>query len=413
MSHASERLRILIISNLYPPYYIGGYELGCYDTVEHLRGRGHEVCVLTSAYGVDRPRVEGQVYRQLSTRAGLSYKSLFHLFRSELRDHGHLRRLLRGFRPHIAIVFNLSNICRGILLALQRINIPIIFALSDEWLQVEHREDPWLNLWTRKAAYWPNQVMKGILRELLDRFIPVGIEPVGLRHAYFTSRRLKELYAARGFSVASAEIIHWGVDTQRFRPPDRREQGAVSGLLFAGRIHPEKGLLTAVEALGHLKESGKLGDAVLSVVGPVQDGGYFKRIEQTIDRFHLRRNVRFVGKIPRDLMPGVYREHDIFIFPSIWEEPFSIGLLEAMSSGLCVIGTTTGGSKEILQDHVNALTFPAGDSHGLAYRMEQLLIDPPLRVKLGANARMAVLREFDLQRMVDRIEGYIRGVAGP
>lgn len=403
-------LRILVLSNFYPPFSIGGYELGCHDIVEHLSARGHEVCVLTSSYGVDRPRVEGDVYRQLSIRTGACRRSLLSLLKFELRDQGLLKRLLRELCPDAVVVFNLSNVSHGILLTLQRTGALVVFAFSDQWLQMEYPGDPWLNLWTRKAVHSWKQAIKRPLRRAIDLLTPVGVEPIEVRHAFFTSRRLKELYIARRFPVESAGIIHWGVDTDRFRPRDRLGHSGVPKLLFAGRIHPEKGPLTAIEALGHIKESGELGDALLSIVGPIQDDGYFKRIEDAIGQFRLQKNVRFMGKLPRDSMPDVYREHDIFVFPSVWEEPFSIALLEAMASGLAVVGTTTGGSGEVLEDYVNALTFRAGDSHGMASRMGELLADSSLRMRLSANARRTVLERFDLQKMVDRIEGYIREV---
>jgi glycogen synthase len=43
-------MRVLVLSNFYPPHFIGGYELGCRDVVEGLKARGHDVRVLTSTY---------------------------------------------------------------------------------------------------------------------------------------------------------------------------------------------------------------------------------------------------------------------------------------------------------------------------------------------------------------------------
>ena len=60
-------MRILIVSNLYPPHHIGGYELGCRDVVEGLKARGHEVKVLTSTYGVGKRKCDGDVHRWLET----------------------------------------------------------------------------------------------------------------------------------------------------------------------------------------------------------------------------------------------------------------------------------------------------------------------------------------------------------
>ena len=62
----------------------------------------------------------------------------------------------------------------------------------------------------------------------------------------------------------------------------------------------------------------------------------------------------------------VYRQHDALLFTSEWEEPFALTPLEAMACGLPVIGTTTGGSKELFRCGSNALTYTAGNHHELA-----------------------------------------------
>ena len=63
-------MRILVVSNLYPPHHIGGYELCCKEAVDGLRKRGHEVWVLTSDYGVRAPEKERDIYRALAIDLG-------------------------------------------------------------------------------------------------------------------------------------------------------------------------------------------------------------------------------------------------------------------------------------------------------------------------------------------------------
>jgi glycogen synthase len=58
-------MNILVISNLYPPHYIGGYELACRDAVEQLRERGHQVRVRTSTYGSAYSASDGETLRML------------------------------------------------------------------------------------------------------------------------------------------------------------------------------------------------------------------------------------------------------------------------------------------------------------------------------------------------------------
>ena len=71
----------------------------------------------------------------------------------------------------------------------------------------------------------------------------------------------------------------------------------------------------------------------------------------------LDSKIRFVGQVDRYEMPSVMIEHDVLVFPSVWEEPLARVVQEAMASGLVVIGTVTGGTAEILRDGVTGLTF--------------------------------------------------------
>ena len=80
-------------------------------------------------------------------------------------------------------------------------------------------------------------------------------------------------------------------------------------------------------------------------------------------------------------MPEIYRQHDLLLFPSEWEEPFALTPIEAMACGLPVIGTTTGGSAELFRDRENALTFSAGKPEELAERIWEFASDHRLRAR--------------------------------
>jgi glycosyltransferase involved in cell wall biosynthesis len=80
---------------------------------------------------------------------------------------------------------------------------------------------------------------------------------------------------------------------------------------------------------------------------------------------------------------------------------------EAMASGLVVVGTTTGGTQEILRDGQTGLTFAPGDANGLADQVVRLVSDPELRRRLVQAGRQTVLEKFTLDRMVLEIDAYL------
>src|SRR5208283_467080 len=103
-------MRILVISNFYPPYYIGGYELGCRDAVDSLKARGHEVTVLTSYYGLDEPELENGIYRWLVNDFGWKnqnvLKNILLLLKKEIVNQSSLKHLLKKYHPDVVYIWN-------------------------------------------------------------------------------------------------------------------------------------------------------------------------------------------------------------------------------------------------------------------------------------------------------------------
>jgi len=78
--------------------------------------------------------------------------------------------------------------------------------------------------------------------------------------------------------------------------------------------------------------------------------------------------------------------------------------------GLVVVGTTRGGSGELLLHEKTGLAFEAGNSRSLATQLERLLVEPDLAARLAAAGRRTVCESFNIDLTVERIEQYLRGV---
>ena len=122
----------------------------------------------------------------------------------------------------------------------------------------------------------------------------------------------------------------------------------------------------------------------------------------------MKTDVTFTGPLPREDLARLYQEHDILIFPPVWEEPFGITLLEAMASGLAVVATGTGGSIEILQDEENCLLFTKADGADCARQIRRLLQETGLLERIRAYGRATVEQRFNFGKTIDRIEQSLR-----
>src|ERR1700719_3334157 len=149
----SRVMRILVISNLYPPHHIGGYELCCKEAVEGLRKRGHEVCVLTSDYGVEKPEEDGQTCRWLAIDlspggkhfggkpAGLLARTIG-LSRKEIHNLRAFRRAVKAFRPDVVYLWNLTHISVSVGMQATSMGLPTCYYIGDLWLS-RWRSDSW------------------------------------------------------------------------------------------------------------------------------------------------------------------------------------------------------------------------------------------------------------------------------
>jgi glycosyltransferase involved in cell wall biosynthesis len=127
----------------------------------------------------------------------------------------------------------------------------------------------------------------------------------------------------------------------------------------------------------------------------------------------LGQRVRFEGMVANDAITALYAHAGLFVFPSIWQEPFGLPLIEAMAAGLPVIATVSGAFPEIVQHGVTGLLVERGNPETLAKAIDRLLVDPSLRLRMGTAGRARIAELFTWDRSVARlVELYERCLGG-
>jgi glycosyltransferase involved in cell wall biosynthesis len=392
-------VRILVVSNLYPPHVLGGYEILCAQVVDRLRARGHEVRVLTSAHG--EPLEEAGIERALVLETPFdrpARRSRRRRLEVPRTNAAVAREAIRRLDPDRVFVWSQLRLSIGAAAAAEASRRPVAYALNDEHLAGYAPVPPGLR--PRRLAGW-----------LLDRVVLRGLTlaSLRLRHAACISAALKRNLVARGVPVETARVIHQGIPIESF--PPRLDRGPSRGplrLLYAGQLHDYKGVHTLLEATALV--AGRRGrDAVTVTIAGDGPSAYVERLRRLAARSGVPSD--FLGRRPHLELPALYRGHDAFVFPSTWEEPFGLTHLEAMASGTPVISTTRGGPGEFLEHGDNALVFDAGDAGDLASRIEALVDQPDLRARLGLAGRETVERRFSLDRYVADLERFLEEAA--
>ncbi len=408
-------MRILFLSNFYAPTFVGGWEQLCQETVNALMARGHQVAVLTSRYRretISEP--EPHVQRVLYLESDLQhYKPLDFFLRLPWRDQHNrqcMTELVKEFRPDVIFVWGMWQLNAQLaVLAEDLCPDRVAYYLCGYW-----PSEPDVH-----TSYWNAPETKPLV-QLIKR--PVALLATSLlararrrspdlKRAACVSYTVLNILREAGLELPTARVIYNGIQLDRFYHPldaahFRRKP---LRLLYAGAIVPHKGVDSAVRATIQL--SSKYGPDVvnLTIVG---DGNrqYEEDLRHLVQSYGIQAYVTFQGKVAREMMPSLLERFDVLLFTSTYQEPLARMMMEGMASGLVLISTTTGGSKEFLKHACNGLAFKAGDAEDLAKQIERLLNEPDLPYTLALAGQQTALSSFDFNRMVGEMESFLKDV---
>ncbi|MFH1712953.1 MAG: glycosyltransferase family 4 protein [Candidatus Jacksonbacteria bacterium] len=176
-------------------------------------------------------------------------------------------------------------------------------------------------------------------------------------------------------------------------------------VLFTGRLMKEKGTEYLIRAAKNIR-------AKIFIIG---DGVERENLEKLAKDLKLK-NVYFVGylgKDRRDEFHDFYRRADVFVAPSVWDEPLGLVILEAMVYKTPVVVTRKGGITLSVKDGYNGFFVRPRNSTDLAEKINILLKNKQLRLKMGENAYQSVIKKFDWSKIIRKfIRIYKRSLNG-
>jgi len=402
-------MRILVISNYYPPFELGGWEQLTSNVVNRLTDRGHQIEVLTSNYRVrEIHRTEPGVHRRLHLE---SYDPVNYHPHSTLyfrHQEGENRSILTGivheFDPEIIYINGMWNLPYTVAKHAEQLRPGrVVYYMASYWpTELDAHLAYWTSVADSKIKQIPKQVIGSILRKSWIKTTPRNRLEFCL---VLCVSKFVQNYLVReaGVPKERTQVVYNGIELDWFTVRRGENPTRQLRLLYAGRLSPDKGVHTILDALELLHRAIPEADIRLSLYG----GGtpeYETSLREQARGLGIEKWVEIKGQVPREQMPGVFARHDVLLFPSIWPEPLARILQEAMACELVVIGTPTGGTCEILLDGENGLVFEAGNAAMLAEKIHLIASDFSLREKLSKAARRTVVERFSLDRMVSEIE---------
>lgn len=215
------------------------------------------------------------------------------------------------------------------------------------------------------------------------------------------------LVKKRKISESKVEVLNVAVDSDVYKPTKSVEQAkkelGLQGhtiILFVGRKCPEKGPQTLIDALPEIV---RYNPRVLAIfVGPdyfwhITSKAYTNFLASKAEKLHVKTKVIFEGLVSNDTLRRYYNAADVFVSPSVWQEPFGLVVTEALAFKKPVVGSKVGGISDIITHGYNGLLIPSNDPEELAKTVNFLLANPEYAAKLGENGRKVVEEKFSFE----------------
>lgn len=410
-------LRILILTNYYPPSVKGGgYMQLCEEVAEGLAQRDHRIIVLTSTDRIDKADNHSYpVNRSLEIDpdwdSNIPITQQFFIGRRsrEKRGIGHLQQAVSQYHPDFIFIWHGNGLPRVILQQAEQIEgIPAVYYLANYLPEIP---DEYMEFWKGRSPGKYMQLFKPWLAKIAQRILSSEGKPVKLAfpNVICVSEFVKNRLVSQGLIPKTSVVIHNGIDLSLFSPKIDHSGWVSSNrikCLIAGNLSPEKGIHTAINAFDLLNKQTLEEEVSLTIIGSGK-AEYSQYLRSKRDADGLKDMVDFKPAIPRAQLPDVMDQYDIFLLTSEYDEPLARSIQEAMAMGLLVIGTTTGGSGELLVHEKTGLVFEPGDSQSLANQILRAIRSPEKIKHIKIAGQQAVNDNFDINHTINQIDQYL------
>jgi len=369
-----------------------GSEIYAYNLAKEL-SKNHEVSIFYrinnrkyKEYEIIKDTYNGlDIYKINNTLK--NYLALSNIYYNEDVE-SRFSEILDKVKPDIAHLHHLLFLSTGIVDKLKKLKIPVIFTLHDYWLICPKGQLIRSNLDICKNPSSNNCLwclglslnIKNLFKRLFNLRIRLNRKSYGPEHIYKNvdlfiapSRYLRDKFIKFGIPKEKILYADNGINLDLFQDTGKTCSDKVR-FGFIGTLIPSKGAHVAIKAFNMLK-----GDkAILKIYGnPPRNNGiwdYFSRIKAVA---RGNKNIRFMGVFDNKEIANIFKEMDVLIFPSVWEENSPLVLHEAILTKTPVLASDIGGVSELVKNAGNGFLFSPGNAKEL-YKHIRNIIENPL-----------------------------------
>lgn len=402
-----KKLNILLSTNEYPPYPLGGSGMFALNLSESIRE--HNITIITSW-------IKGE--KELEKRGNITIirlKNPVSKFISRISSKMENRNLIDR---RILFGLSLRKFVKTIKLSEYDVlhNIDLISGsfLDYGWISKKIPVVNSVNDYYALASSWnpikfPYKSSDFLLRyfhyNAVKRF---NLKAIRNANRIIANSNSVAEYITKESKVPNdkIDIINRGINYKKFISPVLKDKYTNHNILFIGINMERKGgkylIYSAPKIIKrHL-------DTRFIIIGTASKG-YLSQIKEFIKKYNIEKNFKFINQVKEEEIPNYHTKANVFVMPSIMEG-FGQVFLEAMASQTPVIGTNVGGIPEIITKDVGFLVKPKNSTE-ISDAINYLFDNPKISKKMGQAAKNRVEEQFTKEVMVKKVlESYNKAI---
>ena len=398
MDNPKNKLTILSLQYHCYPDEVGGAWGLTFEINKRLVKRGHKVFQITcksSKLQPSREVIDGIEYQRVSLQESKSIVSLWNAVSKQIKTISNQEslQLIHFHNPLIGLI---------VLFQPRLWKVPKVYHFHSSWFDEE-------KINTVGTGHVPLRLKFRLELIRIIEWICFKFSGTILFLSEYSKSRFKEYYF---LSKPDLQIIPGGVDLNEFHPIKPEENKEEIGerlklkknrplILTVRRLEERMGLENLILAVEILAKKYPEKEFQLLIVGK---GKLKQRLEKMVFEKKLSDIVKLTGLVPRQSLPLYFRIADLFVLPTIAIEGFGLVTAESFASGLPVMGTPIGATKELLNPIDPLLLFQETSPVALAKGIGHYLLNPEKYINLKSKCRETAEKNFSWERITDQIE---------
>lgn len=406
-------MKILILSDDFPPYALGGAGGVAFTVAQGLLEKGHQVSVVTS--------VRDKKYEGESLFEGIKIYSFCFSYNERWRAYVSLnnpiassfvRKVLEKEKPDVVHAHNIHHYISYHALKLAKKSGARVVLTAHDCMLVHYGK--FTDFINPKKLDIPSEYNYRIssLSQLLTfkkRYNPFR-NIIIIRYLTYVdvvtavSNELKNVLEVNG--IANVEVVHNALDISKWKIDSEKVNGFISisnlegykKILFAGKLTKAKGGEELIKALMFVKN--EVENIALIIAG--QKDAYTIELVQQAEQNGIKTII--TGWMQSNSLPNIYEASDLIVFPSTCFDTFGMVNLEAMSTHKPVIATCFGGAREVVVDNETGYIINPYNTAVFAQKIISILNNKDMAIKMGEAGYEIARKNFNLIQQIEKFE---------